>query len=697
MPETGRAELARQWAGALSRTAYVPLSRGDIEAMLGGLLDGLLDALLAAEFSAGAGTEAGRRLVAAHFTGEQSLSRTVEVLGVALPASPELRGVDGLAGKVVSLLGELASGYANALRVRTLDQQETVKLALLKASENARKRLEASEVNFRELFASSAVGIAISDLDGKLLEANETLGDIVGRPAAELVGQYVHELFHPEDTATFVAAYQGLLSGRNPRLRLDRQLRLLGKDGEPVWAYLAVSLLHDLAGRPTRQVTVVEDVTELHLLGDRLSHQSLHDALTGLPNQQFFVSTLESVVGRDSPSSVKLFKLDLDGFAVVNDGLGRRVGDQLLRSVAARLLSVVAGEKATVARFGADEFAILVEDSPTSPDVATLAERINTELAEPVYIDGNGMAVSACIGVVEHRGGVTDPAELLRAAETTLRRVKSGGTRQWGLFDPHRDVAERARRRLAATMPSAWENGEVGLEYQPLARLADGEIVGVEALLRWDHPERGPIPHRECLSLAEETGLVLPLGDWMLCKACEQLSALGWAVPVLHVNLTAQQSNDPDLVSCVRRALRKSGSDAARLLVGMPATALASDVGDAEDNVRALGDLGVAIALLEYGGAEDLARLEDPAVRTVRVAHGLVDRVALASPDDSLVAAAVPGLLAPVRARGITVIAADLRTRAQAAWWHAAGADVGQGRYLAPPGPLTPPRRKQSS
>ena len=685
-----RAEFALEWAAALGTSAAVPASRHTVESLLRGLLNNLFDAAAAEAFSTGPAIEVGGRLVAEHFTGQESLSRTVEVLGRAMLTGPELRGVDGLTGRVVSLLGGLAAGYAAALRARTLDQQETVKLALLKASRDAERELRVSEVKFRELFTSSAVGIAISDLDGKLLEVNQALGEIVGGPAAELVGRSLQELFHPDEAAQLATAYQGLVDGPRSRLRLKPRLRLLREDGDIAWAYLAVSVLHDADGRPTRHVTMVEDVTELHLLGERLNHQSLHDALTGLPNQQFFLSRLEGVLGRANPAAtIALYKIDLDGFTVVNEGLGRRVGDQLLRSVAARLQAVVAGEKATVARFGADEFAILLERTPASPDVATVAARINSELAEPVFIDGTGIAVSACIGVVEHRGGGAEPAELLRAAEATLRRVKSGGTRQWGIFDPHRDADQRARSRLAAAMAGAWETGEIGLQYQPLVRLADGEVVAVEARLQWDHPRRGPLSHRGCLELAAETGLVLPLGEWLLRTACGQRAgwhaALGAAAPPLHVDLAVQQAHDPDLVSVVRRALEVAGARsqaaAAGLQLGVPAQVLGAEV---QDSLRVLADLGVATVLVEYGGVADLGRIEELPVRAVRVAEELVWHVAPRPYRGSLVARAIPDLLALAHSCGATVIVGDVDTEEQAAWWRSAGADVGQGRFLAP-------------
>jgi diguanylate cyclase (GGDEF)-like protein len=433
----------------------------------------------------------------------------------------------------------------------------------------------------------------------------------------------------------------------------------------------------------------VEDGTELHLLRERLVHQSLHDALTGLPNGQFFISRLEGALGRAERSSrITVCKIDLDGLAVINDGFSRAIGDQLLQSVAQRLQSVVDGEKVTVARFGSDEFAILIEHSSTMSDVAALAASINTRLAEPVYIEGYGLAVSACVGFVEHQGG-GEPAELLRAAEAALHSVKRGGKRRWGPLDPDRDAVHRVRCRLAAAMPGALETGEIILDYQPLAQLTDGKVVAIEALLRWDHPHSGPLPHYECLELAALAGLEVPLGHWLLRSACEQLAS--WRQrsgepTLLHVDLTPQQSQDPDLVAGVRCALEHAGLPAESLQLGMTVLALGADTGEAEDNLRVLTDMGVAIALLGFSGIGDVAYLEDLPVRTAEIAHRVVQRVAQPPGGGSGIAKAVPVMLELMHCCGATVVVRGIETQDEAHWWRSAGADVGQGAFCAPPG-----------
>jgi len=683
---SGQAELVQRWAKALRATAYVPASSLQIQRLLEELLAVVVSTLRAKKFCPDPAREVGERLVRGGFTGEQSLSRTLEVLGQALPADSALRGIEDLAGRVVSVLGAVAAGYAAGLRALTLDQQEEVKQALLVAKEDAERGLRVSEAKFRELFTSSAVGIAISDLDGRLVETNQALREIVGESAAEAAGRSVYELFDVNDAAVLRSAHRRLVGGHCARSRLPQRLRLIDKDGEPAWAYLAISLLHDAEGQPTQQVTIVEDVTELHLLGERLAHQSLHDALTGLPNQQFFLSRLEGVLGRAGPAArISVCTIDVDRLAVINDAFSREVGDQVLCAVAGRLQSVVSGANAMVARLGSDEFAIFVEHSASTPGVADLAASMQRELAQPLPAQGDELVVSCCIGIAEHHGAGGDPIKLLRAAEAALHDAKSSGPGRWQLLDLQRDVDQRLRCRLAAALPAAWHSGELGLLYQPLAQLTDGKIVAVEALLRWDHPHSGPLCHHQCWELAARAGLEMALGQWLLRSACAQLSSwrqhLAEVMPSLHVDVTPQQLQHPELVTCVRCALEQAGVAAESVQIGVPVSVLDTKAGQAADNVRALAKMGVAVVLLGFNGVGHLAHLEQLPIQAVEIAHQTVQQAAhfsdLASP--------VADLLQRIHRCGATSIVRGIPSREGADWWRCAGVDVGQGTFCASP------------
>jgi diguanylate cyclase (GGDEF)-like protein/PAS domain S-box-containing protein len=661
--------LARIWSDAVSPTAEVPLPGDRIEECLLEQLDQLIDALQQEHFCPEPGTEVGAKLVARGFTGEQCLGRTVDILGNALLAQPELDTVNELPAKVVSLLGALASGYVTALGRRTLAQQAAW---------------------FREVFDSAPVGMVISRLDGTITETNGALTDILHYPPADLAGRDVVELFHADDAASLRTAYQALTDGK--RRRFQRRVTALTARGDTTGVALTISLLRDPVGIPTHHATIVEDVADQQLLEQRVRYQSLHDLLTGLPNRLAFAIHTEALLEREPTAAVMLCMIDLDGFGIISDGLGIGIGDLLLRSVAERLESLVADESAFVARLDADEFAILIEESPTTPNAATLAARINAELSEPVYLARRGLAVSACVGIARRTAGETDCRELIRAAEATLHRVQRTGRGQWGLFDPAADAEQRARYALATAMPEAWENGQVTLRYQPLVRLDSAamdsdRMVALATLLRWDHPERGIAAHEDCLALAEQTGLVLTIGPWMLRHACEQLRGwrdeLGPTVPPIRVDLATHLAGDPDLVAVVRDALRAAQLRPEDIQLGMPVEVIVAGHGDALDNVDTLADIGVPTVLTRYGQAVgNLILLESLPVHGVELTGSLV-RAAAQQPD-SMVHSALAGLIPLIRRTGIAVAVAGIDDDAQADWWRGAGADSARGAVFAP-------------
>jgi diguanylate cyclase (GGDEF)-like protein/PAS domain S-box-containing protein len=663
-------ELARAWAHAVAPTAAVPVPFSGLEECLREQLAQLVEALRRKpHYPEAAAKIVVAKLVSRGFTGEQSLGRTVEVLGQGLLVLPELSTVEGLTGKVASMLGALVSEYTKALHGRGLD--DTMGW-------------------FREVFESAPVGMLISWLDGTVIGTNGALTEILQYPPDKLIGRALSEVFHSDDAALVVAACQALAEGK--RGRFHNRVRALAGNGDITSVALTVLVLRNSRGTPTHHVTMVEDVTDRQLLEQRVRHQSLHDLLTGLPNRLQFAISLEALLERKPGAAVMLCVIDLDGFGIVTDGLGISVGDLLLRSVAARLQSLTAGERAVVGRFDADKFAIFIEESPSTPNAATLAGRINAELSEPVYLAGRGLAVSACIGIVRRTVGETDVKELIRAAEATLHRAKRTGRGQWALYDPLADTEERARYALATGMPAAWENGQVALAYQPLIRLNPaatdaGRIVALAALLQWDHPERGTVAHEDCIALAEQTGLVLSIGPWMLRQACEQLRTwrdqLGIAVPPVRVDLTTYLTQDPDLVAVVRSALSSAQLRPEDILLGMPVEVVVAGHGEAVDNVGTLAELGVRAVLTRYGQAVgNLVLLESLPVHAVELAGPLV-RTAAQQPDSVLHPAL--GRLVPLISRtGVKVVVAGINDTEQANRWRRIGADSVRGTACGP-------------
>ncbi|MDQ4091894.1 MAG: EAL domain-containing protein [Actinomycetota bacterium] len=698
MSHVDREVFAQRWAEAIAGTSYVSMGRRELAAHLLRLTHQLAEAALAAEFDPSVGQRIGTDMVAAHFTGTETLGKTVAVIAEQLPDVLEQTspGLD-ITSRVARLTGEMAAGYANALRERSLDEQDAIYRAGLYARKQAERALAASEARFRGVFHSSPVGIAISEPEGRIVQINPSLERTLGYSPGELLGREISELFSPADRSIVQGYYRGLLTGRDSRFRVRLPVR--PAKGETVSVYLDASVLLDADQAPQCIITVIDDISDLRLLEQRLSHQTLHDLQTGLPNRQYFVTHLEKVLGQLEPSAViTLMHLDLDGFSTINDGLGHHIGERLLDVVARRLEGVVADQRAMVARLGADEYAILVESGDSVLDVGAFAEIINTELAEPHYIGGIGVAVTATIGVVQRRVAGTDPEELMRAASATLRRIRGRGKRQWTLFDPDIDSADRAKLRLAAAIPGALETGELQVTYQPVVTLDAHQLVGIEAALSWQHPQQGMLSNEQCIEAAEQTGAVHEVGEWMLHTAAEQ--AVCWqqrlhgGVPPLVVNLTPSQAQDPDLVARVRTVLNQTGLAPAELELRAPVAAIRRATGElageggaqAEDNLRVLSDLGVRTGLYDFGGGiRGMSCLADLSICVVQMARPVSQQIT--GDPSGVLSLATQAMVHIIRAAGIDVVACPVDNAEQATAWAHIGANWAVGALFDLPGP----------
>jgi diguanylate cyclase (GGDEF)-like protein/PAS domain S-box-containing protein len=675
--------VARKWAYQLRGSTYLPLPYKAVENELLGMVNTLFDVLRREPLDTEPVHELAIRLVGMNCVGQIPFQQTMDVLGKAMLKQPELHAIRRLPEKVVAVLGTLSASYVDAMQRHTLAQQEALNRTMIVIGRDSRTGMRAAEARLAAVLDSSPTGIAITDPECRFLRTNQALCTLLGYSPSEFTELSLFGLLPADDERFVSTARDQLLDGTLPRLRQRRVL--LTKSGDMVPVTLAGTLLRE-QDLPDRLVLIMQDDSELRLLQNQLTRQSLHDVVTGLPNRQFFTTRLESTLHRINPrTGATVYHLDLDAFAMVADGLGRQVGDRLLKVVADRLKAVVADEKAMVARLDSDEFAILVENTPTTPDIATTVSRINDELAEPVYVDGQGVTVSTSIGVVHRPRGDVDPTELLRASDLALRRAKQHGRRQWELFDEKLDEQDRARFNLATTMPSAWEMGEVQLDYRPQVALASGEVVGLEPVLHWDHPTFGAVPHRQCVELAEQTGLMLSLGDWVLHSACARIRRWhrrsGFDLPLV-IELSDGQAVDPDLVGRVLRILDEDGLPPESLRLGIPVHLLHGPRPEPAEHLRVLADAGVHVVLSDFGGATDLAYLEDLPVTAVRIGEQVT--ATQAQRTTSLLDRVLTDLVTVVHEAGGTVAVDGVDTTAQADWWRTAGADTALGaRFTA--------------
>lgn len=683
-----RSELVTAWSRAVLATGFTPLPAAEFHALVTEHVAALCDGVAAEPVTAQAGRDAGSMLVRAGFTDAESLRTTVRVLGRHLLEIARADAADDPGPRVFAMLGALGAGYMSTLRDWLFAQQEEVKLALQRATGEAEKRLKRSETWFREVFVRSAVGIAISDSGGKLAQVNPALAEILGVQLNQLVGRSLEEFFHPQDAVDVRTDYHELGSlGGKP---LRRRTRLIRADGQLVWVHIAVSVLRDVDELPTLHLTMVENVSDLHLLQDLTSHQTLHDVLTGLPNRQYLLSQLQSqLAGQVAGEQVTLFHLDLDGFGAINHGLGPEHGDRLLSVVARRLETLFAGRRALVARLTGDEFAVLFTAGCTPAEVMEAVGQINHQLAEPVYLPAGGVGLSVSIGVAHGEVGAIEPFELLRRADVALRRAQATGNRQWAEFDRHADAVERRQSRLAATLSGALEFGELTTGWQPWVSLEDDRLTGVSIRAAWDHAEHGHIDHPGCLELAEMTGAAVPFASWLIDASVDQARAwstrFGERTPMVGVALTESQVADPDLIRTVGSALSRTSLRPKTLCVGVPLGAVANSHGESRDNVSVLYSMGVRVLLGNAGVAPiEMMLLDEWPITTVQLADTLVSSLADAGPGSRL-ARTGGALLHGLADAGIRVIVPGLRTAEEVGWWRSHGALAGCGPYFGDP------------
>ena len=678
------AELAGAWAGAVAGTGFGSMTRAELRAFLELLSADVLDAVAAPVPDLEALRDVGAALVAAHGTAVDPVEGTLTVLGTELaPAG---------AATVAAAQGAVAAGYAAALQERTRADLERISASAFAARAAAEHARWTSESRFRAVFEEAAIGIGIGDLDGTVLEVNRAMCEMFGATATELVGQKFWEYVHPDDDPDGWDRVKELVSGLVDHARMEKAY--YSADGTVFWTDLVMSLVRDREGRPRFVVAMMENITEQHRLQTRLRHQAAHDPLTGLPNRTLFFERLEAALAADTGPGVCY--LDLDGFKAVNDTLGHDRGDALLQTVSRRLTAAL-GSAHLVARMGGDEFVVLVERDADDETLRRVARTALEAVRHPVRLNENEITITASVGVVRADGG-RDAGELMKAADTTLYWAKADGRDRFAVFDEERHRDDVSRFELSARMPEALARGEFGLQYQPLVRLADGRMVGVEALLRWTTPDGVRLDPGVFVGLAEDTGFIVPLGRWVLATACRQAAAWAAADPdarlVVSVNVAARQVREPGLVDDVAAVLAETGWPPELLQLELTESALMGTPDGSLAALHALAGMGVRIAIDDFGtGYSNLAYLRHVPVHTLKLAGSFVTGTAGGEPPSDEVDEEVVRLVIRLaHTLGLTVTAEAVETETQLVTLQQLGCDTGQGWYFAPPvGPATVP------
>ena len=555
---------------------------------------------------------------------------------------------------------------------------------------------------FRSAFSVAPLAMAVVDREGTVVGANAAFGSLLGTCADSLAGSVAADLVDLTSDARTWHAYREMLRGRQARLRCTRRLK--HPDGHSLWVQVAVA---PLPGGDDGVLLSVTDISARRELQARLRHLQMHDPVTRLPNRTLFFERLSAALEAASyeesgTGRIGLCYLDLDGFKAVNDTLGHRVGDRLLAAVAERLTRCAdeAGQARAgaplVARLGGDEFALLVEDSTGTEQLADLAEAVLKALQAPFDLSGQRLSLSASIGVVERHASGTTATGLMQAADTTLYWAKADGKSRWTLFDPERNAHRMTRQALASTLRPAIERGEFALEYQPLVGMEDGRLRGVEALVRWNHPQFGMLTPNRFIGLAEEDGSIVQLGRWVLNTACRQ--ARRWQLdhpdepPIfVSVNVAVRQVWDSDLVADVAAILAETGLAPHLLQLELTESAVMGSAGRPLQALQALSDMGVGIAIDDFGtGYSNLAYLSRLPVSVLKLDGSFVRGFQYEgagvppNPADEVI---VEAMIQLAHRLGLTVTAECVETSAQASRLRRIGCDTGQGWLYSRPVP----------
>jgi diguanylate cyclase (GGDEF)-like protein/PAS domain S-box-containing protein len=491
------------------------------------------------------------------------------------------------------------------------------------------------------------------------------------------------ELIHVDDRQLLAETLAGV---EGSGVRADLEVRRATVDGRSQWLFLAADAQPDPDGAAVGIIGVVRDITERKEAELKLAFDALHDPLTGLPNRGLFLDRVSLAVARTlrSSSHVAVLCLDLDQFTHFNDEWGPECGDELLRAVADRVTRMVRATD-TVTRFGADEFGLVCENISTAATAAERAQRILAAIEEPFALKSGDVLMKASIGIAVGDSGAAAEA-LVRDAQLAMRRAKERGRNRFELYDPALRQQVQARSALEAALRRSLDRGELFLEFQPIASLAEGRFIGAEALVRWRHAERGVIQPNDFIPTAEETGLIVPLGRLVLESACRQLREWRDAEPEyglwnMSVNVAALQLRSADFPDVVEQALEDTQLDASALCLELTESVLIED-GIVVDVIGRLRELGVRIAIDDFGTKySSLSYLTRLAIDELKIDRSFVEGLV---GDDSK-RAIVSAILAIGQSLAMPVTAEGVETEAQLVELRRLGCQRVQGFYFSRP------------
>ena len=506
------------------------------------------------------------------------------------------------------------------------------------------EQLRVSEERFRGAFENAPIGILLLDMEGRIFQANRFAAELLDYREESLRDLHVSRLVPTEERPRCKALLRRLSTGSEETIRVEQ--RMLCASGLEIWTNMHVVLQRSREGNPSYCIVQIADITETKVSQQRMERMAFYDILTDLANRRLFYDRLAQAIEHSQRTQclAALLYLDLDQFKRVNDTLGHEAGDALLKAVAQRLSQSVRKDD-TVGRPGGDEFTILLSDISSATDASLVAEKILKVLQEPITINDHQLVVTTSIGITIIPSDGTNPTVLMKNADLAMYRAKENGRNNYQFYSEEMNTNAIHRLQTEYELRRALEREEFELFYQPKIRLTDQKIVGVECLLRWQHPERGLLLPGGFIDVAEDTGTIVDMGNWVIRTACDAAKKLAseCGAPIdTALNISPRQFRDPNLVATIRRALRETGLDPQHLEVEITETMLMHDVEAASETVRQLHDLGVKLAIDDFGtGYSSLSYLKKFPIDTVKVDRSFIMDIPNSSDDMAITSAVI--------------------------------------------------------
>ncbi len=566
---------------------------------------------------------------------------------------------------------------------------EDCALCVVKDASDLRRteaRLRTSEERFRGTFENAPIGIILLDLQGNVFEANRFAEKLLAYDQHRMSGTHIFDLLPPGEQEQL----ERLLRSAPGAPITDRsERRMICRTGLEIWTNQHLVTQNSATGEPAYLILQVADITEVKISQERMERMAFYDTLTNLANRRLFNDRLERAIEQcqRNHTNAALLYLDLDHFKRVNDTLGHEAGDSLLKQVGERLTDAVRKED-TVGRLGGDEFAVLLTHISTSSDAGRVAEKIAKSLTEPMAISGHNIVVTTSIGITVIPNDGSDANILMKNADLAMYRAKEQGRNNYQYFSEEMNTRAIAKLKTENELRTALEENQFELFLQPKIQLHNGQLVGFEALLRWHHPERGILTPDKFIDVAEETGSIVDIGQWVIREACalsKQLQDELCETLQMAINISPRQFADPHFVSYTQRCIRKAKIDARTFEMEITETMLMEDAKATSDVIEQLHDLGVQIAIDDFGtGYSSLSYLKRFPIHTVKVDRSFIKEIP-SSHDDMAITAAVIAMAHQLK---MSVVAEGIETQEQLEFLLEHDCEMGQGYLYSKPLPL---------